>query len=419
MQSNLSRRAALKATGISIALPLMESLHCEADGSYVTEPRRMVFVCNTLGLHPASLFPQKDESDYKHTDYLKLLKQHVNDFTLFSGLSHPDQLGKQPHDTEMTWLTAARNPGLAGFKNTVSIDQYAASQLGYATRFPSIVMSSNGPKSQSYTANGVMIPADHRPSKLFAKLFLTGSPQEIQQTKQRLTDGRSILDHMGEQSKQLNRKLAATDRNQLDEYLASIREAEKDIQQAQAWLDRPKPKVDQAPPQDITRPADLVGRTRLLMQLIPLILKTDSSRIVSVVIQDHLSVPQIEGVSLQHHNLSHHGKDPSKLAQLKIIESEVLKQFARLLSDLGQKASDGKRLLDHTSVLFGSNLGNANSHDPTNLPILLAGGGHRHGRYVQHDEESNTPLCNLFVSMLGAMGLHTDRFATSNGSIEI
>ncbi|MEM1071134.1 MAG: DUF1552 domain-containing protein, partial [Planctomycetota bacterium] len=165
--------------------------------------------------------------------------------------------------------------------------------------------------------------------------------------------------------------------------------------------------------------ADMIGRTRALMNLIPLILQTDSSRIVSVVIQDHFVVPRINGVTTEHHNLSHHGQDPDKIKQLKIIETEILKSYRDLLSTMATSKEGDRRLLDQTSVLFGSNLGNANAHDPRNLPILLAGGGYEHGRFIAHDAKNNTPLCNLFVNLLNNMGIETDRFGTSTGTLTL
>ena len=167
MHTPISRRAALKASGIAIALPFLESMNPALGREQAAPPKRMVLICNALGLHSPSLFPTSPGSDYETTEYLELLKEHRSDFTLFSGLSHPDQNGKQPHDTEMTWLSAARNPGLGGFKNSISVDQYAAMKLGHVTRFPSISLSSNTQKSQSYTSNGVMLPAENKPSAMF------------------------------------------------------------------------------------------------------------------------------------------------------------------------------------------------------------------------------------------------------------
>ena len=417
MHTPISRRAALKASGIAIALPFLESMNPAVGRERVAPPKRLVLVCNTLGLHPPSLFPKTSGSKYESTEYLDLLKKHRNDFTLFSGLSHPDQNGKQPHDTEMTWLTAARNPGLGGFKNSISVDQLAARHLANATRFSSIALSSNSQKSQSYTSNGVMLPAQHRPSRVFAKLFLDDSLQERRRQRQRLADGRSILDSVAEQTKALNRQTSSHDRRQLEEYFTAIRAAEAELTETEAWLDRPKPRVEEKPPRDIADSADLIGRTRSLMNLILLILQTDSTRIVTVVIQDHLVVPKIQGVTAEHHNLSHHGQDPQKIEQLKIIETEILKCFADFLSRMAQPSEADGRLLDQTSVLFGSNLGNANAHDPSNLPVILAGGGYDHGRYVAYDKRNNIPLCNLFVNVLNNTGIETVSFGTSTGKL--
>ena len=417
MHNPISRRAALKASGIAIALPLLESMKSAIGHEHMAPPKRMVLICNALGLHSPSLFPKTSGTDYANTEYLELLKEHRSDFTLFSGLSHPDQNGKDPHDTKMTWLSAARNPGLGGFKNSISVDQYAATKLGHVTRFPSISLSSNSQESQSYTSNGVMLPADNKPSAVFAKLFLDGSPQDLRRRREHLADGRSILDAVAEQTKSLNRQTSSRDRRQLDEYFAAIRAAETELAESEAWLDRPKPRVDEKPPQDITDSADVIGRVRSLMNLIPLILQTDSSRVVTVMIQDHLAVPRIQGVTAEYHNLSHHGQDPQKIEQLKIIETEILKCFDGFLTRMAQPREAGGRLLDQTSVLFGSNLGNANAHDPSNLPIILAGGGYDHGRHVAYDRRNNTPLCNLFVNMLNNMNIETESFATSTGEL--
>jgi len=261
-----------------------------------------------------------------------------------------------------------------------------------------------------------MIPAQDKPSSVFAKLFLTGNRQEVRRQRQRLADGRSILDSVAEQTRALKGKTSAADRHQLDEYFAAIRAAESELVEEDAWLERPKPGVVAEQPKDIADLADLAGRTRTLLNLIPLILQTDSSRIITMVIHDHGVVPQIDGVSAEHHNLSHHGQDPEKIQQLKIIETEILKCFHRFLTQLKGPAEVGQRLLDQTSVLFGSNLGNANAHDPSNLPIILAGGSYQHGRFIAHDRDDNKPLCNLFVDILNKTGIETDSFATSNAA---
>ena len=417
MNYRLNRRTLLQASGVSLALPLLESMRPLQGAATDAPPKRMVFVCTTLGLHPPLLWPQTPGADYESTPYLELLKDHQQDFTLFSGLSHEDQTGRQPHDSEMTWLTSARKPGMGGFRNTISVDQLAAARLGYVTRYPSLSLGTAKAQSQSYTSGGVMIPAQTSPSRLFAQLFLQGKAAEVQTQKRKLDDGRSILDELGEQTKVVRRQVSGADNQLLTDFLDSVRAAEATITEVQGWLDKPKPQVAAEPPADIPDLRDLIGRAQLLMDLVPLIVQTDSTRVVSVMIQDHFVVPQVEGVTGNHHNLSHHGQDRSKIAQLEKIETEILKCFGSLLSQMNEKPEQGGTLLDNTSILFGSNLGNANAHHARNLPVFLAGGGFQHGRYVAQKEGRDAPLCNLFVTMLNQAGLPTESFGQSNGTL--
>lgn len=377
----------------------------------------MVFMCTTLGLYPRNLWPQTTGKDYEPTPYLDLLKDHRNDFTLFSGLQHEDQNGRQPHDSEMTWLTAARKPGMGGFRNTVSVDQVAAKRLGNVTRFPSVTLGTMKEQSQSYTDGGVMLPAQTSPAALFSQLFLDGRPGEVQRQKQRLSDGRSILDQLGSQAKSLRRKASKADNHLLTDYFESVRQAEISIGERQGWMQKPKPEVAARQPQDIADHADIIGRARLLVDLVPLIVQTDSSRVISIMVQDHYVVPKVQGVTGNHHNLSHHGQDRSKIAQLEKIERQIVSCFGNLMTQMKSRMEGGSTLLDNTSILFGSNLGNANAHDANNLPTFLAGGGFKHGRYVENRE--GTPLCNLFVTMLNQMGLQTDNFAQSTGTLSV
>ncbi|MFN3190594.1 MAG: DUF1552 domain-containing protein [Aureliella sp.] len=414
MSQKLSRRTALKAAGISLCLPMLESMN-SAFGAAAATPKRSVFICTALGLHPGSFWPKNPGKQYETTPYLKLIEDHRDDFTLFSGLQHEDQTGRQPHDSEMTFLTAARKPGMGGFRNTISVDQLAAAQLGNVTRFPSITLGTMKPQSQSYTSGGVMIPAQTSPAQLFASLFLEGKPAEVKSQKQKLEDGQSILDELGSQVKGLRKQTSASDNHLLADYFDSIRDAERNIRTAQSWMDKPKPKVEAAQPNDIPNPADIIGRAQLLMDLIPLIVQTDSSRVVTVMVQDHYVVPAIEGVTGNHHNLSHHGQDPDKIAQLARIESQILQCFGSLLEQMKSTPESGGTLLDNTSILFGSNLGNANAHHANNLPIMLAGGGFEHGHFIANKE--GTPLCNLYVTMLQKMGLEIESFGQSTGTL--
>jgi len=409
---NLHRRTFLRAAGISLGLPMLEVFGRAAE----TPPKRAVFICNTLGFMPSAWYPKTPGRDYASTPYLDVLQQHRERFTLFSGLSHPDQGGE--HLCEMSWLSGARNPGRDGFQNSISIDQFAAQQLGSVTRFPTLALSTDGPKSQSYTENGVMIPALDRPSRIFAKLFLKGSPAEIELTRRRLQDGASILDALADQRAQMQHRVSRADRETLDRYFESVRKAERDLQEARAWQERPKPHVDVPPPKDQPDKADLVGRIDLLFGLVPLILETDSSRILSIVIQNNHGVPLIDGVDAEHHNLSHHGRDPKKIEQLQRIEREILACFDRLLSSMGERKEGPGTLMDHTLTLLGSNLGNAAAHDPRNNPILLAGGTLNHGHYLAYDPVRNQPLSNLYLRMTQYLGIENDRFASSTNVLQ-
>lgn len=416
MIQSLHRRTFLRASGVAVALPFLESMTAFASPP-ATPPKRLIFVCTALGLHPPKLWPKAAGQNYDTTPYLELLQDHRDNFTLFSGLSHEEQTGRQPHDSEMTWLTAARNPGMAGFRNTVSIDQVVANHFGNATRFSSVTLGTSNSQSQSYTRGGVMVPAETSPAKVFARMFLEGSPDEVNTQQRRLREGRSILDQLGTETKKLRNRSSASDNHLLDDYFESIRQAEKKLSAAQSWMKKPKPTVNRKPLLDISDPADLIGRTQLIMDLVPLIVQTDSTRVIAATVQDHAVVPKIEGVTGDHHNLSHHGKDPSKIDQLEKIEAGIIRCFGSLLEQLKRSSEFGSCLLDHTTIVFGSNLGNANSHEAKNLPIFLAGGGYHHGRYVTMRKDHDQPLCNLYVRLLQDCGIEMDSFGQSTGRL--
>jgi len=416
MINPINRRTFLRASGVAMALPLLESMSPAFARAAATAPRRMVNVCNTLGLYSESWFPKVAGTGYEATEYLSLIDQHRSQYTLFSGYAHEEQSGRQPHNSEITWLTAARRPGLDGFRNTISLDQVAANHLGYTTRYPSIVLGTASAQSQSYTRSGAMVPAETSPAKLFEQLFLQGTPEEVEREAQSLNDGGSILDRLKSETSALRRRVSASDQQKLDAYFDAVRTAEQELGEVKAWQQRTKPTVDQARPDDVDDVADLIGRIKAMFYMIPLILETDSSRVVSVMIHDHGAIPQVQGVSVDHHNLSHHGQDDVKIGQLKRIETEIVEAFGGLLNELTARNDSDGNLLDSTTVLFGSNLGNANAHTSHDLPILLAGGGYQHGGHIVHEGE-NAPLCNLFVTLLQTMGVETDAFGQSTGTL--
>ena len=418
----IDRRKFLQGSGAAvIALPFLEAMgpslgqRVLAAQPIAPSPKRFVAMCATLGFHTPFLFPQTTGTDFELSPYLAKLKDHRDQLTILSGLSHPNQQGNNGHASEMTWLTSAQRPGLAGFRNTISLDQTIANQIGTKTRYPYLALSTSG-RSMSWTSNGVEIPGMSSPAKLFKALFVDGSEQEVKDEMTSIKRGRSILDTVSDRAKELEQSLGQRDQHKIDEYLTAVRELEKRLQQSQGWVTKPKPKVDVETPRDVADKADTIAKQRLLYDLIVLALQTDSTRSVTYQISGMNQVPKIQGVSSDWHGLSHHGKDPAKIEGLKVIEEAEFIVFNEFLSKLREIKENGKSLLDHTAVLFGSNLGNASAHDWRNLPILVAGGGFKHGGYVAHDQSENTPLANLFVSMAQRMGVEIDQFGSSTAA---
>lgn len=411
----LSRRHFLRGAGAAIALPLLGAMAGRSSGADEASRRtpRTVAICGGLGFHAPYLFPETEGSDYAPTPYLDLIKEHRRDFTVFSGLSHPEQNGNNGHASSLTWLTSAPRPGLAGFKNTISLDQLIAAQLGAATRLPFLCLANDG-GSLSWTGNGINIPAESSPSRLFKTLFVDGTKEEIASQIRDLKRGRSILDTVLGEARKLDGSLGPQDRHKLEEYFTAIRELETRIGQTEEWTTKPKPQVDYQPPQDVADRTDIVAKQRLMYDMMTLALQTDSTRVITLSLGGMNAVPSnIPGVKTDWHNLSHHGKDEEKIEELRLIEEAEFNELNRFLTQLRSIDEYGRSLLDNTAVLFGSNLGNASSHDWHNLPIILAGGGYRHGSYVAHDDKNNTPLANLFVALAQRMGVEVDQFGSS------
>ena len=421
-KTHLSRRAFLRGTGAMLSLPWLEAMvpafatRAQAAAANAV-PKRFVAMCATLGFHTPFLFPKETGPGYTPTPYLEPLKALRGDFSVISGLAHTEQNGANGHTSEFTWLTSAKHPGLAGFKNTISIDQLIAEKIGTQTRFPSLVLG-NGSESLSWSASGVPLPAESSPSRAFQQLFVEGSKAEIDAQMRGLKRGRSILDTVMGQAKKLHRDLGRQDQQKLDEYFSAVRDLEGRLVQNQEWAQKPKPKVDAKPPTDIQSRTDAIGKMKLMQDLIVLALQTDSTRTITLRLSGMNAVPEIEGVSHDWHNLSHHGMDPAKIEELKVIEVAEFRALAGFLAKLKAVKENGVSLLDNTSVLFGSNLGNASAHDTKNLPLLLAGGGFKHGRHIAVDPQKQV-FSNLFVTLAQRMGVETAKFGFSTGTLDL
>lgn len=415
-RSRLSRRTLLRAAGVSLSLPLLDGM---ARAQAAPKPRRLFGICNNLGLLPAEFFPAAAGPDYIPSPYLKLLQDHRKDFTVFSGVSHPNVDGGHPSD--VSFLTAAPHPASGSFRNTISLDQYIAEHIGNQTRFPSLTLAVNTrARSLSWTGNGVAIPPEQSAASVFRQMFIQGTAKEVESKIAELDTGRSILDAVAGQVRDLEQNVGSHDRARLDQYFTSVRELETRLQASKGWERKPKPVVKAQEPQDPPNPAQYMAKVALMYNMVRLAFETDSTRSVTLML-DSVSTPvlDIRGATISdgYHNLSHHGKSEAKLSQLRIIDTMHMRLLADLFKGLKAVAEDGETLLDRTMILYGSNLGDANAHSTTNMPTLFAGGGFRHAGHLAFDRERNYPLPNLFVSILQRMGLEADKFASSTGTM--
>lgn len=412
----LDRRTVLKGTGVVMALPWLSAMQkAVASGSTETAPQRFVAMTLGLGLVADNLNPVDAGRDYKPSRYLAKIDDLRDSFTVISGTSHPGVTGG--HRAEASLLTA--NPvGSSGkAKNTISVEQLMAKHLGMQTRFPSLVVSNSGSFSPSYTDSGSMIPAESSPASLFSQLFIDDSPADLKIRTSRVAEGRSIMDLVSEDAKRLTRSLGKGDQDRLDDYFTSVRELERRLAESESWAKRPKPKVDAKKPVDIANGNDFVGRQRLMCDVLRLALQTDSTRFISFHLGGSGGVVPLPGVQEGYHSLSHHGLDKTKLEQLAIIEEEIIVAWGQFLRDLALTKDAGGNLLNHTSVLLTSNLGNASNHSNQNMPVLIGGGGFKHGQHLAFDKKNNYPLPNLFVSLLQRVGMETDQFASGKSTM--
>lgn len=416
LSHQLDRRTVLKGAGVSMALPWLSAMQkAAATDAPDTPPQRFVAMTLGLGLVADNLNPADGGRDYKPSRYLKKIDDLRDSYTVISGSSHPGVTGG--HRAEASLLTA--NPvGSSGkAKNTISLEQLMAKHLGDQTRFPSLVLSNSGSFSPSYTDSGAMIPAESSPSRLFTQLFIDESPAELKVRTGRVAQGRSIMDLVSDDAKQLTRSLGKGDQDRLDDYFTSVRELEKRLADSEAWAKRPKPKVDTKKPVDISNGNDFVGRQRLMCDIIRLALQTDSTRFISFHLGGSGGVVPLPGVQEGYHSLSHHGLDKEKLEQLAIIEEEIIVAWGQFLRDLSSTKDVAGNLLNHTSVLLTSNLGNASNHSNQNMPVLIGGGGFKHGQHLAFDKKNNYPLPNLYVSLLQRVGMETDQFASGKSTM--
>jgi len=416
---NIGRRSFLKAAGITIALPALQSLPRLAAAAENKEPpRRMVCVGNEFGMYPGAFWPSKLGSDYELTTLLAPLGPHRKEMTLFSHLDHGLKGGHFAVHTFLTGVKAAEAKGTP--EGGISLDQRAAEFVGSQTRFPSLTIGSedglHGGCMMSWTRSGTRIPPITGPRELFRLLFVDDDARAKEQAADRIALQGSILDAVLGDANALSRRLSKPDGQKLDEYLSSVRDVEAKLRLERHWQNIPKPKVALKEPENQGLTRDLPA----IYDLVALALQTDSTRVATLEIGGSFAASDL-GIREGYHNLSHHGQVQAKIDLLVQIELYQMQQFARFLDKLKsirEPISNGT-LLDNTMVLLGSGMGNANSHINTDLPIILVGGGFKHGEHKSYPDEPRRriPLSNLYLSLLQRFGLETDRFSMSTGTL--
>ncbi len=407
------RRRFLKAAGVSLALPALESFAAVDSGrGRLVKARRMVCVGTYLGFYQGAFFPEQAGADYELSTLLKPLAAHRDDFTVFSGLDHRAPNG---HGAWNNFL-CGQSP------NHYSLDQQVADEIGGETRFPSLQLSAGkASRTMSHTRQGVALPMILRPSVLYRKLFT--SPEDRARREYLLRSGHSALDGVIEDAKRLQRRVSAADRKKLSEYFDSVRDVETRLAHQIRTVHEPIPETDyRLPDYDPLSPTLQLEAETIMYDLMALALETESTRVISLFIGGLGQVFTIDGHTLRagYHALSHHGNDPDAIADLIKVETEHMRCFERFLTHLKRKTdAEGRPLLDQTIVLLGTGMGDSSRHANSNLPTLVAGGGFRHGQHIAADRKApGAPLLgDLYLSLMQQMGLESDRFSNATRNL--
>ena len=418
------RRFLLRTAGATLALPGLSSLLGKTADSLATVTatrgagigaKRFVGVGNLLGFQTKSLFPETVGKGYESTKLLKPLETMREQMTVYRGLDHGIKGG---HFAVHSFLSGVLHSEAKDREDgNVSLDQYLAEEIGSPTRFPSLTVGSeggiHGGCQLSWTRSGVRVPPITNPAELFDRLFVSESPKRRRELVEENGLQGSILDAIHEEAKGLSKKVNREDKEKLDEYFTSIRDVEKRLELRRQWADQPKPDA----PFDKPANANTVKDLPMLYELIAMALQTDSTRVATLEIGGCF-LPQHLGIKKSYHGLSHHGNREDAVADLIALETYQIEHFGKFLNKLSSVKDGDGTLLDSTSVLFGSGIGDANSHKNSDLPVLLAGGGYRHGEFKKVESQGikKVPLCNLFVDVAQRMGVETEAFGNSTGT---
>jgi hypothetical protein len=414
MNKQLNRRNFLKGAGVAIALPMMESWMPSAMAAGKGKAiKRFVCLSNNYGVYQKAFFPSTAQVGvgYDMPETLKTLEKHRKEFTVFSNLDHGFTGG---HQGVPVFLSGVRPILAHNFpEGNISLDQKLAEHHGAATRFPSMTLGVRERNLLSFTRTGVQVPSiDMRAA--YRAMFFEDTPQKKISQAERFKRQNSILDVVRDQAKSLNGELAKQDQHKLEEYFDSVRTLEKKIQQQEPWLERPKPKapIEEPKPGNGTE-----EQLKAMIEIIALALQTDSTRAITCV--SGFANGDF-GLNGGYHGFSHHGERDEPVAALKKIEGFQISMMSHLI-DLLKAQEDpinGGTLFDHTSILYGCGMATG-THSTKNLPLVLAGGGYKHGEHKVYPDADGerVPAANLLLSVLQNSGLEIDRFGPSTGTL--
>jgi hypothetical protein len=432
---HLSRRTFLQGSGVAMALPFLDSMADAADAQEL--PRRFCSVYFPFGV---SLPPEKHEhaewnwfpegggKDFRFRNVLRSLEPLKQDVTVLGGISHPSGHKMGGHDTGDIFLTGARFNG-SDFSNSISLDQFAALEIGNQTRFPSMVLSSDGGVGEptrsttlSFSREGRPVPALASPKQVFSRLFGDGDNDTAAEQRQ-LENSGSILDLVLENARSLKNRLGRQDQNKFDEYLSSVRDIEQRVQRSQHWLDIPKPEVP-AGAVNIEVSQDAPREyLQSMYDLMFLAFQTDSTRLATYMIGQVAGAttianafPACIGLQGNWHGLAHGAGKKGGYERLGRFDQFLAEQLAAFLEKLATTPEGDGTMLDRTIVLYGSS--NSRTHNNKNYPLILAGGkglGLKQGQYLRYKDD--IPLTNLFVTILHRLGIESPSFADSSGEL--
>jgi hypothetical protein len=428
---SIPRRTFLQATGVSLALPLLDAMiPALSAAAAMAAPRRLGYVYIPMGMNPAPWIPKDEGKLMDLSPSLSSLMPFRDQVTVLTNtelkdMTYPTGNHAASNAIFLSNVKPKRTEG-SDYELAITVDQIAAKQLGKETAIPSLELCTDLIAQVGNCDNGLAcayhnnlswsgpkspLPAEADPRVLFERLF--GDGGTVKDRLAELRKNRSILDWVTEDMARLQRKVGATDRGKVDQYLESVREVERRIQNAeQKSSATPLPQLER--PTSV--PENWEEHVKLMFDLQVLALQADITRVITFQMAREASTrtyPQI-GVPEAHHPISHHSGDAEKLMRLAKINAYHVSLFAYFVGKLKAAADGEGTLLDHTSVLLGSGMGNPDVHDHTNLPAVVAGGkGGRHVRYAKA-----APLANVHLTLLERAGVHLDRFADSTGRIE-